>query len=45
MKVYLRNCKGQQTIRELKMSQIVRIWLYQIAHVRKEERCIIKILF
>lgn len=44
MKVYLRNMYGQQTIRDLSLTTILRIHLYQFAHVRKEERCTIKIL-
>lgn len=45
MMVYLKNARGQQTIRNLSVWSIVRIWLYQVIHVRKEERCIMKIIF
>ena len=45
MMVYLKNARGQQTIRNLSVWNIVRIWLYQMIHVRKEERCIMKIIF
>ncbi len=44
MKVYLRNVAGQQTIRDLSLRNIAKIWLYQMLHVRKEERCVMKIL-
>lgn len=44
MKVYLRNMYGQQTVRDLSLTTILRIHLYQFAHVPKNERCIVKIL-
>ena len=45
MMVYLKNARGQQTIRNLSVWSIVRSWLYQMIHVRKEERSIMKIIF
>jgi len=45
MKVYLKNCRGEQTIRNLTLRQYIRIRVYQWAHVPKEQRCFMKILF
>lgn len=45
MKVYLKNAIGQQTIRDLRVSTILRILWYQWTRVPKNERCIIKIIF
>lgn len=45
MKVYIRNCAGQQTIRDLRLSQVLKIHVYQWIYVPKNQRAKIKILF
>jgi len=44
MLVYLKNCRGEQTVRDLTLRNILRILLYQWFHVPKEERATVKIL-
>jgi hypothetical protein len=44
MKVYIKNCKGEQTVRNLSFFTILKIKWYQWMNVPKEERAEIKFL-
>lgn len=44
MMVYLKNCKGEQTVRNLPLRTILKLWYLQTTSVPKHERATIRIL-